>query len=943
MDEQGDVHFAPYPYASRVITLNDHYHQVQENAALIGASSQRPSLSTSGGRGGGGGGLLLQDSRMQIKAARRQSMQMLEKAQLDSVHLVRASISVGGASAPLTSGSVGRGGLGLSLSTGDVPAIPKRRGTILDRIYTNSASSSSPSLSLGVGVTEAGGAGRLKGRIPSANKLLELHSKSMAGEHGGKALLHHHGHLPLPNSAMPAYVQRERWAEILGVSLHHRRLSSTRYYLIQMVGSDYIHQVNQVSLYMLFMIRRLYKRTIGLKKHASVVELTANHKIRAVIAKFHKGMKEGREDEAFKLQLAQAQQSTFMQAKVHHAFVKLRRLSRILSQESLFYSNLKIAIRSKPHILRAARLMYNRFMVWFMDVLKDIYYNAEITPEEIELSDSHCLKTAMRKGLRTWHAWQRQMSHQRVNHKNYGYHHHVLLRNRRLALYKRVLRRENRDMDVDWFSSDAYVLDDKEEEEEQSYDNSSIHGVSPLVVVKFLKRRATVQDVVDVTSRMGLYRAVRVLHQWARIRRLYYSHSDAIFSNYSVTSLPAHGPLSLSAPGRVRAIANDNIASIKLRHMPLQRLTGEPYTDTDDLSVLSSTSLAMCRERCAALPIPLLSYYPNPLVLEKVYSRRAVGAGTGIVQEGRVLTQQEKHVKSLQLQSLAPLREAFVVSFYPRSNTHKFRLRPFSVEEALAAPLPPPLEDTATEYKESSHGNRERSSIIAACESHDEDAQEGETIAGVATIRRGLVRARRKQQESHQSRFSSMLSKKLSPPSIIEGGTIEIEHPDHHYRDGHHDRHDGDTYADHRQLMVKRTKMSFLASGPISLAYLKHWLYQSRVNRRLKALSNTLRSHLDAKMMKGTWEAMRQYQSAQAKERMSLSKSGFARLARGAHIISAKRKDMKTAERHWKYVWMRRLFNNCAHLSFSTLSSARSYIAKVGQHRTVFGTLVHLI
>ena len=883
---------------------------------------------------------------MQIRATRRQSMQVLERAQSESIRQVRASISMKGAGAPApsTGSSGGRGSLGLSVSTGGTPTDTRRRGTILDRIYTTSASSPSPSLSSGLVGAESRGAGLMRGRerVPSATKLLELHKKRMAGEHGGRALLHHHGHLSLPNSAMPAYIQREKWADILGVSLHYRRLSSTRYYLIQMVGSDYIHQVNQVSLYMLFMIRRLYKRTVGHKRHASVVELTGTHKVRAVIAKFHKGMTEGREDETFKLQLAQAQQSTFMQEKVHHAFVKLRRLSQVLSQERLFYRDLEHAIRSKPHILRAARLMHNRYMVWFVDILKHIYYHAEITPDEMELSDLHCLKTSMRRGLSTWHAWQRQMSHQRVSVKNYRYHHHIILRNRRLALHQRVLRRENRDMEVDWFSSDAYVLDDKEEEEEeQSHDNSAIHGANPLTMAKFLKRRATVQDVVDVTRRMGMYRAGRGLHQWARIRRLYYSHSDAIFSSYSVTTLPAHGPLSLSAPGRVKAIANDNIASIKLRHMPLQRLAGGLDAGTDDLSVLSSTSMAMCRERCAALAIPLLSYHPNPLVLEKVYSRRAAGAGA--VEEGRVLTQEEKHVKSLQLQPLAPLREAYVVSFYPRSNTHKFRLRPFSLDEALSAPLPPPSDDTAINYNGSTRDNKERSSAIAAHESQDEDAQEGETIAGVATIRRGLVRARRKQQETHQSRFSSMLNKKLSPPSIIEGGVIEIEHPDHHYRDGHHDRHDGDISADSRPVLVKRTKMSLLASGPILLAYLKHWLYQSRVNRRLKALSNTLKSRLDAKRMKWTWEVMRQHQSAQVMERTSLSKGGLARLVRRAHVISAKRKDMKTAERHWKYVWMRRLFNNCAHLSFSTLNSARSYIAKVSRHRVAFCALVHLI
>ena len=121
----------------------------------------------------------------------------------------------------------------------------------------------------------------------------------------------------------------------------------------------------------------------------------------------------------------------------------------------------------------------------------------------------------------------------------------------------------------------------------------------------------------------------------------------------------------------------------------------------------------------------------------------------------------------------------------------------------------------------------------------------------------------------------------------------------------------------------------FLASGPILLAYLKHWLYQSRVDRRLKALSHSLRSRLDAKMMRWSWDVMCLYRCAQVKERTTLVKLGITRLVRRALVLSHRREDIETANRHWKYVWMRRLFNNCAHLSFSTLNSARTYMAKV--------------
>ena len=212
------------------------------------------------------------------------------------------------------------------------------------------------------------------------------------------------------------------------------------------------------------------------------------------------------------------------------------------------------------------------------------------------------------------------MSKQRVSIKNYSHHHHVLLRNRRLMLYKQVLKGENREREVDWFSDNSYILGDNDDISDDNGGNATRfdgpNGVHPRIIAKFLRRRVNIQDVVDVTSRMSQYRALRMLHQWACVRRLYYSHSDAVFSSYSVTALPAHGPLSLSAPGRVKAIANDNIACVKLRHLPRQINNGD-LNDPNKLFTPRLTSMASCRERCAALPIPVASYHPNPLFSRK--------------------------------------------------------------------------------------------------------------------------------------------------------------------------------------------------------------------------------------------------------------------------------------------------------------------------------------
>ena len=175
-----------------------------------------------------------------------------------------------------------------------------------------------------------------------------------------------------------------------------------------------------------------------------------------------------------------------------------------------------------------------------------------------------------------------------------------------------------------------------------------------------------------------------------------------------------------------------------------------------------------------------------------------------------------------------------MVTFLPRSNTHKFQLRPFDLDEALSGPVPLPSDDKTEIIKQDKDTGE---SIIRDNCSQEEVAGEGETIEGVATIRRGLVRARRKQREAHQSRHSSILSKKLCPPSLIEGGIFEIGHQSSNNREGHHDRHDGESWE--QQTVTRITKRSILASGPILVAYFKHWLYKSRVDRRLNALTTS--------------------------------------------------------------------------------------------------------
>ena len=136
-------------------------------------------------------------------------MLLLQNEQINSIDRVRQSVfASAGTAAPspaYTPNKIGEkvlpGGFMSPPASSDVSVT--RRGTILDRIFSSSASATQTPLASG---SSSSGIGRIKGGVPSANKLLQLHKKSMAGERGGKTLLHHHNRLPLASSAMPVYL-----------------------------------------------------------------------------------------------------------------------------------------------------------------------------------------------------------------------------------------------------------------------------------------------------------------------------------------------------------------------------------------------------------------------------------------------------------------------------------------------------------------------------------------------------------------------------------------------------------------------------------------------------------------------------------------------------------------------------------------------------------------
>jgi hypothetical protein len=760
-----------------------------------------------------------------------------------------------------------------------------RRTSILDRIFTTSTSN-----------THAydGNTGQISAVVMKNILLKENKTKQhrWLGPTGNPLL--HHPHVALPSATLPAALQREEWRSILSVSLSHRRLSSAPFYLIEMSGEEPIHMENQSMLFKLFMLRRLYKRTVGEKQQRVATAKIRTNVISRTFAFLHKGAVQGSVKESAMMDAATAQQTSYMRVRRDNAYGKLRRYRAVVRDERAFYAALRNNICSRPAALRAVMLARNRFLVWFFDSIKDNYERSEITEAEIVKTESHYLKIKKRLSLSRWLMWKREMSRQRVNEKTYAFHKHVLVRNRRMALHATSSRRESGDRMVDWFG-DGYFT---------KIGHSSgwhVDGTDDVEVPisdmeRDLKDRVTPRDCIDTVHRMHMYRAFTRMFRFASVRRYFYSESDAYYSSYAVTPPALHGPVSLTHPARNRAIANDRLASIKTRpHL---------FSGYQEFSVGMANPVPQelksgeMRARCTNIAIPLSSYHPNPLL----FANGNTFAHTKQTNEGL----------AMMLVSTRKRRTKVIVGCEHKSNSHRFRIRAYH-DHYTSSSSSSNTQDTgrAKTETETPHNNDEEDDDASPC---------GTTVDGITTVRRGLIRALNRQNQDGESPSNmAALSKWLQPPCILDGATLPVKNVE---------KSAGNIASDSAYAPRSR-----LASAPMLLAYTKHWLFHTRVYRRLRSLSTALRLRVKAKTERWAWGVLRRAQQAQTQERSWSMTYGYGHIADRVGIIVDMKEAMKKARRHWKLVHIRRLFNHTTNLSYGTLSAARGFIRRI--HRAV--------
>ena len=266
--------------------------------------------------------------------------------------------------------------------------------------------------------------------------------------------------------------------EVLGVSLHHHKLSSAKFYTIALIGTHPVHMHNQDLLALLFSLRRLHKRTVRHRQHRQLRETTQKHLVRRVFKNVLKvSFQQMTQDKSEKLLLADQHFEDFEMHTFKVAWHRMKIYPHLMALERQGLTSMRIRIESvgksgMAMALRAIHLIRCACMVKFFLAIKENYHHSEITKDEIMLTQAFQKRFYKQMGLKKWISWKRAMSFQRLNEKNFRLYRFTVLRNRiqRQRLENQHIRYSGHSLAwieahtharhrLCWNSYDAYVRD----------------------------------------------------------------------------------------------------------------------------------------------------------------------------------------------------------------------------------------------------------------------------------------------------------------------------------------------------------------------------------------------------------------------------------------------------------------------------------------------------
>jgi len=729
----------------------------------------------------------------------------------------------------------------------------------------------------------------------------------------------------------------------LSLTATYKRFSSAKFYTIALIGHHESQVANQSLLSMLFYMRRFYKRTFHVSRTNKVKQLMSQSMQKRTFKFLH--TRQTSLAAAHEVLISKAE--LLCEAKLQRAFRKAYKCIKSLKGLNLRQTNqlqrLNVRINLNPSALRAMHLIRCASFVKFFLAIKEHYEWAEITYDEIKRSERHSYLYALRTRLHRWVQWKRQMSHQRVNAKNYKYFRYEILKKRVSArteqmkdhlmagkghsevYIKALIHRTFRAsfMDFDKFSRTFHT--DKHGQNVAS-NVTSLTTLSPV--------RITVSECVQSTERVWLTYALSRLWEWAACRRVYFSLSDVVHSQCSTAEKRHRRGSELISAAAASAVHYDNISSIKFR--PLHtRSPNTTWSRSREKSAWLAPGSFLMREFDVNVAEPV-----DTIELEKFASEST---------EGHASSAQKALIRAdleLSYQHAIEIAQKYQANALPNLSSKKFRnIVSFDPDgELFNLSIKPVNPNLVMMVKEGSAGLivTSEEAFTRLVGGHDvnnvarSEADKLHQASRLLNLRRGVVRAKTKLDDMHSSSHMVGVFRNMKPPSFIPGGELTL--------DNHSEWGEGEgvlttvlTTTHSNQTITKR--FSILASGPIVLLYTRRWVINTRVTKRLRALSMILKTKRASKLIQNYWQVLYGEFISNVWRRKFMKVTNFPMLRDRAGVLSAMRDAMASAKLTRKLMHMREFLGRVTAMSYDKLVECRKFISAI-RHK-VFMVLRH--
>ena len=717
---------------------------------------------------------------------------------------------------------------------------------------------------------------------------------------------------------------------LLSLTASYKKFSSAKFYTIALVGHHATQLHNQNLLAKLFFMRRLYKRTYYMSRFQQVQERLAHHakRQRFVFLKSRYAVLRAVNESII------AKAESFYEIKrrraFHAAYRSLKSLSALMNSQNQFLERFRVRIYLNPSAVRALHLIRNAVVVKFFLALQEHLEYSEITSDEIEKAEKHKVEFVSRLSLHKWLRWKREMSHQRVNAKNYPFYRYVLLKRLAPNRAEYIKDREHsvhtekwmkgsvtRALCASFLSYDAFAAP-------LQLSQSPKHSAESALFVPNLNLSSTrinVADCIDSINRMRLLYGLSRLWEWAACRRVYYSLSDVVYSNCSDEEKRHRmGNERISSHAAI-AVRYDNASSIKVR--PLHKRSPSATWRQARVNVGWMAPVSFFLNECN------VHIDSNPIDLENRDLETPETIVVGAHQRAVMLAELEngrQHaveiVRGYQASALPRLsssRFRNLVSFDPNGESFNLILNPVNPE--LVRMIQQGTSGLIAGLGEAVSQLGGRAGSVDISQSVSEDIQPRR----LDNLRRGLVRAKTRQEELHSSNSIVRLFRTLQPPGFIAGGELDMKDCYSEYGEsaGVFVSMEASTHA--QQKVTKRFNM--LATGPTILLYTRRWLVTARISKRLRTLSALLKSKIARKLKHKYWHAIRGEFLSTTWRRRFLGHSHVLALRSRAEVLCTMKSAMKSAIFSRKLVQMRTFLSKTTNQSFDKLMLCRKLVS----------------